>query len=167
MKPELGPQFAALKYFVGQWKTTMRMRCSGPDGPATETAGATQTRLVLDGRLLQEDFAGEMVMPGPDGKLQHLSFQGLGLTGFDISRNLYFSTWTDNMGGGLMVLRGSVDGTGKVFTYYGEMDDPQRKIRERMVKTVVRIAGDNKYTFEMHDLYGGETPMFEIAYERK
>ena len=91
-----GEHHKKLSPFVGSWNTTMKVFMGGPGGPATESKGSSEVKLVLDGRFAQEEFNGEMTMPGPDGKETVMPFKGLGLTGYDNYQNMYVGTWADS-----------------------------------------------------------------------
>ena len=65
-------------------------------------------------------------------------------------------------------MKGTCDPSGKVFTFYGEMDEPMIDVRGRMVKYVNRIIDDKKHVFEIYDLHAGpDYKVVEITYERK
>lgn len=158
-----------LDAFVGNWDLVIRSWCMGPDKPATESKGTSQARWILGGRYLSEEVSSEFVMPNPEtGKEEKVPFHGQGLTGYDNYKNIYVSTWVDDMSTQLFVSRGSADQTGKVITFYGEMDEPTLDVHGRMVKMVTRLVDKDKHVMEMYDLHAGDDfKVMEIVYTRK
>ena len=165
MKP--GPAHQKLDYFVGRWNTTTRIWMAGPSAPPTETKGTSNMKWTMDGRFVHEDHAGEIAMPGADGKMQTLKFTGMGLMGHDNFKNLYTANWVDSTRTDIQTMMGASDPTGKVFTYYGPMDEPMLDVYGRTVKFVKRILDDKRFVFEIFDVHAGEGyKVVEIAYER-
>jgi len=158
-----------LETLVGSWDLVIRSWCGGPDKPCTESKGTSQVRWILGGRYLSEEVTSEFVMPNPEtGKDEKYPFQGQGLTGYDNYRNMYVGTWVDSMSTQMFVSRGSADQTGKVITYYGEMDEPALDVHGRMVKMVTRLVDKDKHVMEMYDLHAGDNfKVMEIVYTRK
>jgi len=152
-----GEFHAKLKAMEGNWDTTVKSYMS--PGTPTESKGVSTRKWIMDGRFLQEDNTGDfMGMP----------FKGMGITGYDNIQKKYVSTWIDNMGTSIMNSTGTVDATGKTFTYECESPDP---MTGKMTKTkmVTKIIDDKKHTFEMSGPGpdGKEMKMLEITYTKK
>ena len=97
-----------------------------------------------------------------------MPFQGLGLTGYDKMKQKYVGVWIDSMVTAMATSEGSADVEGKVLTMSGTMDDPMTGEKNKPIKYVMRIAGQDKHVMEMHDLSLGEkSKMGEITYTRK
>jgi hypothetical protein len=66
-------------------------------------------------------------------------------------------------------MEGSVDRSGKVFTFYGKMHEWSTGELDKTVKYVLRITSDDKHVFEIHDTYIGEpnTKVLELTYTRR
>ncbi|MFG0330180.1 MAG: DUF1579 domain-containing protein [Phycisphaerales bacterium] len=158
-----------LDYFVGEWNTTMRIYMGGPGSPPVESTGTSSIEWILDGRFLREHMKSEIMMPDPEtGAMAPMSYEGIGTQGYDNYKNLYVSSWVDSMNTHLLTMRGAADPSGKVFTYYGEMDEPSLDVGGRMVKYKVTIQGDDRFIFEMTDLHAGENyKVMETVYERQ
>ena len=89
------------------------------------------------------------------------------MTGYDNARNMYTSSWASNMGTNVFTMAGSVDPSGKLFRFYGEMDVPMLGVVGRSVKYVTRIINDDKYVFEIIDLHASDDyKVIEITYTR-
>ncbi len=163
-----GEQHKKLDYFVGDWDVTTKIWMGGPEAPPSETKGHATHKWVLDGRFLLEEFTGQMMMPDASGQMKPIPHKGLGMTGYDNYRNMYVASWADNMGTAILTMAGAVDPSGKVFTFYGEMDEPMLDIRGRTVKYVTTIKDKDNHTFEIFDLHAGPNyKVLQIDYRRK
>ncbi|MCB9849244.1 MAG: DUF1579 domain-containing protein [Phycisphaerales bacterium] len=167
MEPSQGHK--RLEPLVGEWVSESKMWWGGPGSEPMVTKGTCKREWILGGRYLMENVKTEMMMPDmATGKMTSVPFEGMGISGYDNFRNMYFGTWVDSMGTQLLNFKGSCDQSGKVFTYYGEMDEPTLKIVGRLVKYVMRIVDNDKHVFAMYDLHvGDDYKVMEITYTRK
>jgi hypothetical protein len=163
-----GENHKYLEPCVGKWDVTTRMWWGGPGTPPIVSHGTSESRWVLDKRFVLTEDKAELLMPDADGGMQKKPFTGMGLTGYDNYKNLYVGGWADNMGTQLLTMSGTRDPSGKVFTFYGQMDEPMLDMSDRMVKYVTRIINNDKHVFEMYDLAVSEDyKVFEITYTRR
>jgi hypothetical protein len=149
-----GAEHEKLAGMAGSYKLTVTTWTAPGAPPQTSTATADRS-VSLGGRVLEEKVAGSM-MGTP--------FEGLARTGYDNVRERYWSTWTDNMSTGLMVMHGTVrdDGTA---TFEGDTIDPMTGNTIRM-RIEGRMEGDkevNEFYFPGPD--GTEMKGMEIIYE--
>lgn len=167
MEPSEGHK--RLEPLVGEWESVNKMWWGGPNAPAMETKGTCKREWVLGGRFVMETIKSELMMPDlATGAMKSMPFEGMGIFGYDNYRNVYTGSWTDSMGTQMLTYQGACDRSGKVFTHYGEMDEPMLKIIGRMVKYVTRIIDNDKHVFEMYDLHvGDDYKVMEITYTRK
>lgn len=94
-------------------------------------------------------------------------FSGIGFTGFNNYKKKFFSVWWDTAGTGNLVMEGTVDKTGKVFTFTGKMDDFIGKPVH--IKSVTTVVDDKQHRFEMW-MSGPDGKMFkslEMIYTKK
>ena len=147
-----------LEYFVGTWNTKTKIYMGGPGSEPMESDGQSDMKWVLGGRFIMDEHKGTMMgMP----------YEGIGMTGYDNFRNLYISSWSSNMGTNMLLMAGSRHPKTGVFTYYGEMDEPNLKVIGRTVKYVTRIVDADHFTFEIIDLHAGDDyKVIELSYER-
>ena len=129
-----------------------------PGGPPMEEAGTATRKVILDGRVLAEEFSSSMMgMP----------FTGHGMSGYDNVTGKYWATWNDSMSTGVMVSQGTCDAK-KVCTYTGSWNDPVKKgpVTARMTS---RETGPTTEVFEMYGpgRDGKEMKMMEITYTKK
>ena len=81
----------------------------------------------------------------------------------------YVTFWMDSAGTSMFYAEGLPDETGRVITYYAEMDDWMAGARGKPMKFVDRIIDEDHCVAEMHDLTlpPGKTLVFEMAHERR
>ncbi|MEZ5670434.1 MAG: DUF1579 family protein [Alphaproteobacteria bacterium] len=154
----VGPQHEALAARVGTWAvTTTYAAMPGSDQMITEHGTAERT-VALDGRVVEERFAGSMMgMP----------FTGEGRTGYDNVTGRYWTTWTDTMSTALIVLYGSYDEATATYTFEGTTVAPLMGDIPTRIERV--IDGPDRETSVFYFQYPGmdEAEVMEIAYERQ
>jgi hypothetical protein len=167
MEPSAGHK--RLEPMIGEWDSVTKMWLGGPNMPPLENKGTCQREWVLGGRFVLEKIQSDMMFPDmAGGGMKKFNFEGMSLSGYDNFRNMYVGNWVDNMGTQMLTYEGSCDPSGKVFTYYGEMDEPGLKVVGRMVKYVTRIIDDDKHVMAMYDLHvGDDYKVMEVTYTRK
>jgi hypothetical protein len=152
-----GAPHKLLASMAGSWIAKVKSWME-PDKPPMESAGASERKMLFDGRFLQEKFTGEM-MGSP--------FNGIGFTGYDNNTKKYVSTWMDSMSTGILFFEGTADAGGKTITQKSRYNDPVKGPAEW--RSVTRIVDDNTEIFEMYNSVKGgkEEKMMEITYTRK
>lgn len=147
-----------LEPMVGSWKTTTSIWMAGPDSDPTMSTGTSEKVWILDGRFVQEHLKGSMMgMP----------FEGQGMVGFNNYKNIYISSWCDNMSTQILSANGMRHPETGVFTFYGLMDEPMLKVHDRTVKHTYTIESPDRHVFTVFDLHAGDDyKAFEIVYER-
>ena len=146
-----------LASFDGEWTGDVKMWMD-PSQPPMASKMNTTNAMIMDG-LYQKSTHNGMMMGAP--------FKGQGLVGYDNSKEIFISTWVDNMGSGIMIMEGNVDKDGKVLTTVGTMTDPITGDTIN-VKQVLTYISDDKHLFEMYMTSDGqEFKTMEITYSRK
>jgi len=153
-----GEAHKALEPMIGSWSVTSTS-WQTPASPPEQGAGTSENAWILGGRFVKQDFQGEF---------GGMKFQGLGYTGYDNLKKKYVGTWMDTMGTMVMVMTGTADPSGKMFTLTGTMDDVMTG-KPMKLRTVTRIVDANKHVMEMFgpDPSGKEFKMMELVYTRK
>jgi hypothetical protein len=106
-----------------------------------------------------------MDMPGPDGKVQSMTFKGHGLEGYDNVKKKFVGTWMDNMGTGIMMSQGDYDPSTKTFTYNSEVE--MMPGMKTPIREVLKINDKDHMTFEWYENRGGQdVKTMEINYTR-
>ena len=152
-----GAPHKLLARMAGSW-TTRTKSWMGPDSPPMESTGTCEQKMLLGGRFLQQEFAGDM-MGSP--------FNGIGFNGYDNHTGKYVSTWMDTMSTAILYFEGTAGADGKTITQTARYDD---SVQGPMLwRSVTRITGDNTVFFELYGTgkSGKEEKMMEITYTRK
>lgn len=153
-----------LGQLAGDWTNVVKMWMA-PGQPPLVSTGTCTRKAIMGGRYFAADFRGNMQMPGPDGKLQSMPFQGTSLEGYDNVKKKFVSVWGDSMGTGFLMSEGTYDPAAKTFTYTGEMEmlpGVKSKVRE-----VIKVTDQDHHVFEFYEDRGGkQVQTMEIAYTR-
>lgn len=125
---------------TGKWNCEMTFWEYDGAEPQKTTVSAN-VAMAMGGRYQIGDYK---------GKMMGMDFEGKSTMAFNNASNEFTSTWIDNMGTGLMVMKGKMNSDGKSMTLYGETTDPLTKgiCKTREVYTVV---DDNTRKMEMFD----------------
>jgi Protein of unknown function (DUF1579) len=152
-----GAPHKLLASMAGSWRTRTKAWME-PSQPPMETAGTCDQKMMLGGRYLCQEFAGDM-MGTP--------FNGIGFMGYDNHKQRYVSTWMDSMSTGIFFFEGTADAGGRSITQTCVVDDPVRGLLKW--RTVTKIVDENTHLFEMFstDKSDKEEKMMEITYTRK
>jgi len=153
-----GKEHAALKRMEGEYDVDVEMVMQ-PGAPAQKSKGKAKYGMIMGGRYLHADYAGEtMGMP----------FHGASLMGYDNAKKKYFSAWVDDMSTGIMLGEGTGSPDGKVTTLTGEYEDPMTH-QKRKYRWVTTVVSDDKHTFDWFDADKdgkGEYRMMRNTYTR-
>ena len=147
-----------LKSLAGNWKTQAKFWMD-PKGPAEESDGAAEAKMIMDGRFLEQNFRGTAM-----GK----PFNGRAISGYDNMRKEYTTIWFDNMATGIMVGTAKYDPTTKTLTEEGSMSCPMTNETHRWYRAVTTWTDADNYTYEayMKDKDGKEYKGMMIIYTR-
>lgn len=141
----------------GKWNDELTF-WMGPDAPPEKATATENIKMILGGRYQVGTTTGEMMgMP----------FEGRSTLAYDNASNEYISTWIDNMGTGLAVMRGKYDAASKSTILSGTMVDPMTG-KEKQMKQVYTIIDDNTRKMEMFEISAGgeEIKNMEILMKR-
>ena len=142
---------------AGSWTTTNK-EWMEPGKPPTESTGTAEMKMLLDGRILYQEFSGNM-MGQP--------FSGVGIDAYDNMTKKYMTAWMDTMGTGIFMMEGTASADGKTITLKGSHPEPGGgKMTHR---AVWKIVDSNTHTFDMYGTHHGskEMKVLEITYSRK
>lgn len=153
-----GAEHEGLAELVGSWAVTTRLwMAPGTDPQVTE---ATAERgMIFGGRVLEEQFSGEM-----DGR----PFQGRATTGFDNVTGRYWGTWIDTVSTGVTLLYGGYDDATGLWIMEGDTPDPLSGGTVPM-RIESRRDGPDRHidTFYMPAPDGTLVRTMEMVYERR
>jgi len=157
---KLGKMHEMLASWNGTWTTESTMRMSENDAP-TKSTGTTVNTMILGGRYQSSKSTSNMMgMP----------FEGMGTVGYDNASKQFISTWIDNMGTGIMIMKGPWDEATKTMTLSGTMTDICRPGKECHFKEIFTVMDDNNQKMEMwgpDSKTGKDFKMMEITFTRK
>ncbi len=147
-----------IEFLAGSWNTKNSMWMD-PAQPPEVTKGTSEHKWVLGGRFLEQRF---------EGNFMNMPFSGMGYTGYDNYKKQYVGTWMDTMGTCLLNMSGHFDGSGKVLSMTGKMDDPMQG-KEVTFREKMTIVSNDEILFEMFGPGpdGKDYRMMEIRYTRK
>ena len=157
-----GDEHKRLEPFVGEYNVTMTMMM--PGSPPQVSKGTSSVKWVLGKRYLMEEMDIKMKM-GPG---MEMPYNGIGMTGYNKTRNLYEGTWASSMDTHIYTMSGTWPPDSNVINYYGTMDEPMLNVYNRMCNYRMTLVDDNTHKFEVFDLaVGPDFKVFEILYKRK
>ncbi len=142
---------------TGKWDCEMTFWMA-PDAPPETYKSTADIKMVMGGRYQESMYKGEMMgMP----------FEGKATVAYDNASDEYISTWIDNMGTGLMVMRGKMEEGSNSMTLTGETTDPMTGKTCKM-REVYTIVDENTRKMEMYDnKMGEEHKNMEIIMKKK
>ena len=153
-----GPEHKFLEPLAGTWHAACKFWMDPSQSPQMSEGTLVRTS-VLDGRFIQEEFA---------GKLLDKPYNGKGTIGYDRAKRKFVTTWIDSMSTALHLSYGSYDESTKTWTFKAEEDCP---ITGKRVKTrdTLRVVSADEQQLEMFRQMGDEKEMrmMEINLTRK
>ncbi len=152
-----GVPHTVLAGLEGSWTTKTRSWME-PGTPPMESTGTCESKMLLGGRYLQQEYAGDM-----GGE----PFKGINILGYDNHTKKYLSVWIDSMSTGIYFFEGTASGDGKTITQESKYDDPVKG--PALWRTVTKIKDDNTVEFTMYltPRRGKEEKMMEMTVTRK
>ena len=149
-----GPEHKLLEAMAGAWDSVMTSYMT--EGEPQVTKGSATNTMVLDGRFLQQTFAGSW---------GGMPYNGMGLFGYDNFLKKFQSVWIDSFGTYMAVAEGKGSDDGKAISAIYTWDGPMGKIPGRMLYT---ITGKDSHKIESWTTQGGkEVKGMEILFTRK
>lgn len=142
---------------AGSWNNQMTF-WHDANSPAEKAASTAEIKMIMGGRYQESNYKGTMMgMP----------FEGRGTLAFDNATKEYTSTWIDNMGTGMMVMKGKMNADGKSMELHGEMVDPMDN-KPMKCREVYTMVDANTRKMEMFcSGKGSEYKMMEIVMTKK
>lgn len=151
-----GAEHKKLDAMIGNWTYRAEFWMT-PGTEAMVMEGTSSYKWLFGGRFVQQDVDSKAPMP----------FQGFGLVGYDNLRKKYTAMWTDSMSTSIYISKGTVDKSGKVFTFLGREKDP---VSGAIVQTrdVIRLVSKDVHVMEAYRKKDGkEAKVMKITYNRK
>ena len=153
-----GPVHKMMAKWDGTWNGDVTMWMY-PGAPEQKSKSTAVNKMIMNGLYQESTHTGNMMgMP----------FNGKSIVAYDIHKNEFMSTWIDNMGSGIMVLKGPWDEGTKTVTLKGTMTDAGTK-GDVAVRETFKIIDDNNQEMEMFTMMpdGKEFKTMNIKFSRK
>ena len=151
-----GPMHAKLEPLIGTWHMSGKWRMT-PDAP-WETFEATVLReWILEKRFVREDV---------ESQFMGQPFKGMGLIGYDNTREQFTMVWVENMSTGTWLTTGQLKGN--TLTFEGTNSDAMTGEKNRWGKSVLDLSRDEQtYKGYCKDAQGKEFVSMEMVAKRK
>ncbi len=155
-----GPEHKMLSDLAGKWtyKSTM---WESAEGKPEETSGKSTFKMILGGRILQQEVS---------GKAMGQPFNGMGFLGYDNLKKEWNSTWMDSMSTAIMNGKGSYDAASKTISETGTFTCPMEEDMTAEYRSEWKMTDKNNMTFTMYAKGMGkqkdEFKMMEMVYKR-
>jgi hypothetical protein len=153
-----GPMHAMLAKRNGNWTQQISFWMKPGAEPMKWTSTAVN-EMIMDGRYQRTTATGSFM---------GMAFSGMSITGYDNAKKIFFTTWMDNMGTGIMYGEGDWNDAKKCIVFKGKsILDPQVK-KEVPYRTVITFIDDNHQKMEMFvtDKAGKEFKSMEMLSTR-
>lgn len=151
-----GTMHQMMSKMVGKWKTAMVM-VDPASGQEMKSEGTANFESILGGRYIKSSHS---------STIMGMPFEGVGIDAYDNVAKEFVSIWVDNMGTGIMVMRGQYDEKTKTLTTSGESVDPMSG-QPMKYRSVSKWVDDNTAVFDMYaTMNGQESKMFTMTYTR-
>jgi hypothetical protein len=153
-----GAEHKTLAAMTGKYDAEVTMKMA-PDAPEMKSKGKETNEMILGGRYIKSDYAGDMMgMP----------FNGTSLSGYDNTKKKFVSVWADSMSTSLMVSEGTADASGKVITFTGECPCPTEGGKLKAFRQVMTITDADHHEMDMYSAGpdGKEFRGMHIAFTR-
>ncbi len=160
-----GANHQLLAGLVGTWDYTMKFWMI-PGAPPTESNGTATRKPTMDGHYFIMDSVGKMQMPGADGRMTDVSFEGMSIEGYDNVKQKFVSTWIDNMGTSITMSEGAYDPATKTFTYHFE-EEMAPGMKSRMRQTI-KVLDPDHHVYDWYETRGAdEVKTMELSCTRR
>jgi hypothetical protein len=157
MKP--GEPHKMLAKSAGTWTGDVTMWMANGAPPMKSTSTSVNT-MLFNGLYQQSKHSGDMMGS---------KFEGMSTTAYDNAEKQFVSTWIDNMGSGIMVMKGNWDEATKTINMTGTIRNPANGL-DCNIREVFKVIDDNNQVMEMYGpdpQTGKEYKTMEIKYTRK
>ncbi len=142
----------------GLWSEEVTMWMA-PEAPPMKSTITGMNKMIMGGRYLQGMSR---------GSFNNMPFEGISVVGYDNAKNIFVSSWIDNMGTGMMYMEGKWNDATKTIEYKGSQPDPMTG-KETAVRELYKIVDENNQFLEMFMTPAGgkEYKSMEIKFTRK
>jgi hypothetical protein len=145
-----------LSVYNGHWKSQMTI-WENPKALPKTSIGTTEFRMTLGGRFQEGKYTSTLLgMP----------FEGISLLGYDNTRNMFVSSWADNMGTCIVYMEGLWDEETKTIQFAGKTFDPISGKTINIRENFKFIDANNQALETFMDIGGKEFKSMEMKFNR-
>ncbi|WP_259067804.1 DUF1579 domain-containing protein [Mucilaginibacter sp. X4EP1] len=137
----------------GKWSEDITLWMA-PGQPPSKSTGIVDYKMILGGRYQQGNIT---------ASFNGMPYEAVSITGYDNMKKLFFSSYVDNMGTGVLNMEGPYDAATKTITLTGTEMDPVTG-KEMKMRETLKMVDDYTEVTAMYDITGGkETKIMEIT----
>ena len=151
-------QHQMLEKLAGQWDCEVTEYPMFPGMEITISKGKAKFESEFGGRFVKQEFESEF---------NGMKYKGIGFMGYDKGKQVFFSTWMDNMSTQFLYAEGSHDEAANTITETCKTHCPLGEMSNKLVTT---MKSDDEILFEMYAQLAGQAEMkkmMQILYRRK
>ncbi|MES2850151.1 MAG: DUF1579 domain-containing protein [Bacteroidota bacterium] len=102
------------------------------------------------------------------GNMMGMPFEGKSWMGYDNSKKEFVVTWIDNIGSGIILMKGKYDEATKTLTLKGSQTDPFTG-KDSDIREIMKVIDNDNYSMEMYGTGpdGKEVKFMDAVYKRK
>ncbi|WP_461449082.1 DUF1579 domain-containing protein [Mucilaginibacter sp.] len=139
----------------GKWSEDISLWMA--PGQPSKSTGTVEYKMILGGRYQQGNIT---------ASFGGMPYEAVSITGYDNMKKLFFSSYVDNMGTGVLNMEGTYDAATKTITLTGTEQDPMTGKEMKMRETLKMVDAHTQVT-AMYDITGGkEIKMMEITLKK-
>lgn len=153
--PKPGPEHAQLQQLTGTWDAAIKAFME-PGKPSVEFKGV-ETVTALGAYSVVVDHRSDMMG----------SYLGHGVRTFDPVKKKFVSTWSQSMGGGVMVFEGAYDDATKTYTLFADGPGCDGKPAKWKGVHAIQDASRNVFTLSVASPDGKDFVCMEITYTKR
>ena len=134
-----GKMHEMLAKSVGLWNEEVTMWMA-PDAPPMKSTLNCMNKMIMGNRYLQGMSRGQF---------SGMPFEGISTIAYDNAKNIFVSTWIDNMGTGISYSEGKWNDASKSIEFIGTMVDPMSG-KDLKFRQVMKFKDDDNQSMEMY-----------------
>lgn len=151
-----GPQQQMMAKSAGDWKAEVT-QWMDPNQQPMKSQATVHNEMILGGRYLTTHY---------NSSMNGMPFEGMGTVAYDNGTKMYSSSWVDNMGTGMMYMKGMPAADGKSIEFKGTVFDPMIG-KETTMRQVNSFIDDNHQKIEFYEsMNGKDMKVMEINLSR-
>ena len=128
----------------GRWSEDITLWMA--PGQPSKSTGTVDYKMILGGRYQQGNIT---------ASFNGMPYEAVSITGYDNMKKLFFSSYVDNMGTGILNMEGPYDAATKTIILTGVELDPMTG-KEMKMRETLKMVDDHTEVTAMYDITGGK-----------